>query len=507
MSIELDLPPSWATARLDEVCAINERPFSPLSTARDLPVSFVPMAAVVEEYGGIDVSTTRPLGEVTKGYTAFVEGDVLFAKITPCMENGKLALVPRLASHVGYGSTEFHVLRSGDAVHAAWLARYVSQLAFRRAARQDMSGSAGQLRVQAGWLAAASIPVAPISEQLRILQCVDETLSEIDAGVAELEAAKRRLALYRQSLLKSAVEGTLTATWRLERCSLGSGAELLQRVERWRIKLWRRMRLKPYVPASKLTDESEKPFEVPAHWVWASIDSVTQSSSYGTSVKCETGALGTPVLRIPNLRSGVLALDDLKRSVEPLGLDDDEYLTPGDVLVVRTNGSVSLVGRSACVPRPGLAERAYFASYLLRLRPVLPRMMGEWIVTWLSSPPARRLIERMAASSAGQHNIGLSALLRVPLPLPPLAEQQAILKLLRDDFAAVEVNELAIDRALKMATAQRQNILRAAFSGQLVPQDPNDEPAGVLLERIRATRAITDAKAPARHGRKAKIAA
>ena len=190
MIFETELPPSWGTARLDEVCGINERSFSPLPAARDMPVHFVPMAAVQEEFGGIDLADRRPLGEVIKGYTAFVEGDVLLAKITPCMENGKLALVPKLADHVGFGSTEFHVLRSGDALLAAWIARYVSQMAFRRAARQDMSGSAGQLRVQTPWLAAVTVPIAPLAEQQRILQRVDEALSEIDAGVLELEAAK-----------------------------------------------------------------------------------------------------------------------------------------------------------------------------------------------------------------------------------------------------------------------------------------------------------------------------
>ena len=422
MIFETELPPSWGTARLDEVCGINERSFSPLPAARDMPVHFVPMAAVQEEFGGIDLADRRPLGEVIKGYTAFVEGDVLLAKITPCMENGKLALVPKLADHVGFGSTEFHVLRSGDALLAAWIARYVSQMAFRRAARQDMSGSAGQLRVQTPWLAAVTVPIAPLAEQQRILQRVDEALSEIDAGVLELEAAKRKLALYRQSLLKSALEGAMTARWRTTGAERKSGAALLQQVSHRRQRIWRASRSSKYVPP--LGFERRALFELPRGWAWASIDEVTQSSSYGTSTKCDAGATGTPVLRIPNLRSGHISLSDLKYSAAPLGMDDAEFLRPGDVLVVRTNGSVSIVGNAACVPRPGLGGNFYFASYLLRLRPVLPRLMGAWIAAWLRSPTARQLIETMAASSAGQHNIGLSALLRLPIPIAPVAETQ-----------------------------------------------------------------------------------
>ena len=446
MSDRLSLPATWATARLDEICSINGRSFWPLSSAYGLPAHFVPMAAVKEEYGGIDVSATRPLGEVIKGYTAFTQGDVLFAKITPCMENGKVALVPPLASHVGFGSTEFHVLRAGDAVTPEWIARCLSQLSFRKLARQDMSGSAGQLRVQTTWLASASIPVAPLPEQRRILQCVDELLSDVDAGVAELIAAKRKLGLYRQSLLKSAVEGTLTAPWRSACTERETGAALLTCILKRREKMWRSRPSSKYTPPMRFAGDPL--FALPTNWVWASIDEVTQSSSYGTSVKCEAGAVGTPVLRIPNLRTGKLHLDDLKQSTEQLDLDDGEYLRPGDVLIVRTNGSVSIVGNAACVPRPGLVGRFYFASYLLRLRPVLPRLMGEWIVAWLRSPPARRLIEAMAASSAGQHNIGLSALLRLPIPLPPISEMQAALHLFSDQAAACVAHDSALDHAL-----------------------------------------------------------
>ncbi len=211
------------------------------------------MAAVTEEFGGIVVDAMRPMGEVIKGYTAFIENDVLFAKITPCMENGKLALVPPLASQVGFGSTEFHVLRAGDAVHPAWLARYLSQLSFRKLARQEMSGSAGQLRVQAGWLASASIPVAPLPEQRRILDCVDELLTDVDAGVAELLAAKRKLALCRQSLLKSAVEGTLTADWRLSNPDVEPGSALLERIG---------------ADCLRLPGDADLP-EIPRSWSWA----------------------------------------------------------------------------------------------------------------------------------------------------------------------------------------------------------------------------------------------
>lgn len=492
----MSLPSGWRSALLGELVSLQTGPFgSSLHQADYLPGG-TPLVNPMHIVAG----RIRPNAEhavsidTLDRLSAFRlrEGDVVIGRRG---EMGRCAVVTKREAGwlCGTGSM---VIRCCGALLPAYL-----QGCLTTSEAVDFLGqeSVGSTMANLNQKILLSLPIIlpPVAEQQRIVDALDEIDPELSDAASELVAAKRKLSLYRQSLLKSAVEGTLTAEWR-DSLSLETGAELLQRVERRRLKMWRRTGLKQYAAASKSAHDD--PFGLPEHWTWVSIDSVVQSSSYGTSVKCETRAFGTPVLRIPNLRSGALTLDDLKHTVEPLALDDNEYLTPGDVLVVRTNGSVSLVGRSACVPRPGLTDRAYFASYLLRLRPVLPRMMGEWIVTWLSSPPARRLIERMAASSAGQHNIGLSALLRLPLPLPPLAEQQAIDRLLRENFAAVEAHELAIDHALKMAAAQRQNIVRAAFSGQLVPQDPNDEPASKLLDRIRAQRAA--APAPPRRGRR-----
>ncbi|MDE1894794.1 MAG: restriction endonuclease subunit S, partial [Xanthomonadaceae bacterium] len=226
------IPASWEVAAIDEVASINPKLVESIDDSDQ--VHFVPMAAVAEDFGGIDVSATRPYGEVRKGYTYFASQDVLFAKITPCMENGKGALVPRLEHIHAFGSTEFHVLRSHGAVRPKWLASYLSQPDFRKAARHNMTGTAGQLRVPTKWLSASRLPVPPLAEQDRIVEKLEELLSDLDAGVAELKAAQRKLAQYRQSLLKAAVEGALTADWRAARARSGepqeTGADLLQRI-------------------------------------------------------------------------------------------------------------------------------------------------------------------------------------------------------------------------------------------------------------------------------------
>jgi type I restriction enzyme S subunit len=242
--------------------------------------------------------------------------------------------------------------------------------------------------------------------------------------------------------------------------------------------------------------------ELPQGWVWATLDQLVAESSYGTSVKCSYESDGTPVLRIPNVSGGSLDLRDMKFSTLDLGLDEDAALSVGDVLIVRTNGSIGLVGRAAAVVND-LPAQHYFASYLLRLRCTEKTCVHRWIVTVLTAHVGRQWLEARAASSAGQHNVSLSTLLTMPIPLPPLAEQVSALAEVEASHESIKRQEEATDLSIKQSAAQRQNILRAAFSGQLVPQDPNDEPAAVLLERIRAERAAQAALKKPR-GRKTK---
>src|SRR5580704_19726055 len=160
---------TWRVCRLGEIVDINPRRPSTLSElAPETPVSFVPMAAVSEKDGAITRAECRPISEVSKGFTYFAEGDVIFAKITPCMQNGKSAIARGLLSGLGFGSTEFHVLRPSSAVTADWVHYLVRQRSFRTAAAMNFRGSAGQQRVPADFLETYLVPVPPIEEQHKI---------------------------------------------------------------------------------------------------------------------------------------------------------------------------------------------------------------------------------------------------------------------------------------------------------------------------------------------------
>ncbi|SAL88059.1 type I restriction-modification system specificity determinant [Caballeronia choica] len=210
-----ELPSGWRPTELSEIAVINPT-IDKASIPDTLEVSFVPMSGVQAGTGGIDVSQTRLFGEVRKGYTPFQEGDVLFAKITPCMENGKMAVVPELKSGVGFGSTEFHVLRPRQGISKNYLYYYVSSESFRREAEHNMSGAVGQRRVTTPYLTACDLPLPPQHEQHRIVAKIEELFSELDKGIESLKTAEAQLKVYRQALLKHAFEGKLSVQWRAD---------------------------------------------------------------------------------------------------------------------------------------------------------------------------------------------------------------------------------------------------------------------------------------------------
>ena len=194
-----DLPSGWVLADLRTITGVNPK-MDKSVYADNLKVSFVPMRAVEAGTGVIDISQIRRLENVKKGYTPFREGDVLFAKITPCMENGKMAVVPALKNDLAFGSTEFHVLRPHREISAGYIYYFISAGQFRRDAEHNMSGAVGQRRVPTPYLAQHPVPVPPAREQNRIVAKIEELFSELDKGVESLKKARAQLKVYRQAM-------------------------------------------------------------------------------------------------------------------------------------------------------------------------------------------------------------------------------------------------------------------------------------------------------------------
>lgn len=364
-------------------------------------------------------------------------------------------------------------------------------------------------------LAGIAFPLPPSGEQARIVAKLEELLFDLDAGVAELKAAQKKLAQYRQSLLKAAVDGSLTAEWRKTNPPTETGMQLLERILKERRTRWEAKQLAKFkeqdkappkdwqkkYPSPVEPDTTHLP-ELPTGWVWTSIDQLSEFVRNGLSKTPNTDQRGFQILKINAVRPMAVNFTAIKH-IEIDETDAANYwVEEGDVLATRYNGSVDLLGVFAMVK--SMPERTLHPDKLIRMKPVAGKVSAAWIEVCGNVGLSRKHIVSRVKTTAGQTGISGEDLKKTPVPFPSLAEQQIALDIIKDILSETKALELQTERYLKQTAAQRQNILRAAFAGELVPQDPNDEPASVLLERIRAERA-TQAKTKTR-GRK-KVAA
>ena len=199
----------WRETELKSVCTVNPKKIDVKNLSDDLVVSFIPMAAVSEETGAVVAAQTRLLKDVKKGFTNFSEGDVVFAKITPCMENGKSAIIGELINHIGFGTTEFYVLRVGDLLDNRYLYHLVRSTHFRAEAKNHMTGAVGQQRVPKSFMEEYKFYLPPLDEQREIVRLLDELLAQEDAASAAAEATLAKIPALRQAVLTRAFRGQL----------------------------------------------------------------------------------------------------------------------------------------------------------------------------------------------------------------------------------------------------------------------------------------------------------
>ncbi len=181
------IPEEWEVVRLGDISKINPR--LEQKPTPDFKVSFVPMDAVSND-GRLTYAIVRKYSEVSKGFTYFQDYDVLFAKITPCMENGKGALVHGLMNHIGFGSTEFHVLRATQKTTSEFVYHLVNWKNFRIEAESNMTGSAGQRRVPTDFLKLYQMALPPLKEQKQIGSILSGNDSKIEKAKTRLEKLK-----------------------------------------------------------------------------------------------------------------------------------------------------------------------------------------------------------------------------------------------------------------------------------------------------------------------------
>ena len=455
----------------------------------------------------VESHTTRLLGTVAASVmkstaVRFRRGDVLYGRLRPYLN--KVAL----PDFDGLASGEFIVLPETECVSSSFLKHRLSAADFVSFASHLNEGD--RPRVNFEQIGQFMILIPPPREQSRIVAKIEELFSKLDAGIEVLKTARSQLATYRQAVLKHAFEGKLTGQWRAaNRDQLEPPEGLLGRIRRARVKRhdeqirrwknavndWKdgaRDACRPTRPAPlraiSAVPESETGNSptLPAGWTYVRLGLLIDEPKYGTSRKCGYDYQGTGVLRIPNVVDGVINVDDLKGA----HFNDDDVaafsLVKGDILMIRSNGSISIVGKTAIVSES--EEEYLYAGYLMRLRGNIDVIVPDYLVLTLGSHYVRIQIEKTAKSTSGVNNINAREVQSIVIPVCSVNEQRLVIDEVRKELSTIDALVRRIEIQLSMAETLRQSILKKAFSGELVPQDQSDEPASVLLDRIRIER-------------------
>lgn len=444
-------------------------------------------------------------------------GDILLARMPDPL--GRCCIFPLKDDHFYVTVVDVCVIRFGDSsVSNRFMMHLINSPSIRRKISALQSGSTRK-RISRGNLATIPLPLPPVNEQHRIVAKIETLFSELDKGIEALKTAREQLKVYRQAVLKHAFEGKLTAHWREQnKDKLESPEQLLARIQQerearyqqqrqdWKadVKLWEsngKDGKKPRKPASTKSLESYATSELaqmhplPDSWIWLPfglLDVDLKRGPFGSAItKSMFVADGFKVYQQGNAiykdaNRGHYFIDQSKYK-ELIGFS----VAAGDFLV----SCSGTVGRIFLVPEG--APEGVINQALMRVRvneTVLDKRFFELL---FSSEMFQRKVLSDAKGSAMVNLAGVKELNLVPVAICGLAEQKQICELLDSKLSSLDKLEEAIEVELDKSETLRQSILNKAFSGQLVPQDPNDKPADVLLERIRAEKAAKVSSKPA----------
>jgi type I restriction enzyme S subunit len=345
------------------------------------------------------------------------------------------------------------------------------------------------------------IPLAPVAEQRRIVQRIDELLSEIAEGEAALERARCDLDTWRRALLKAAVTGELTREWREANRPTESGADLVASIRGNGPGGASAARRRNRSAAKQAFDTTELP-EMPANWGWARLCDLGEIVGGVTVDKKRTPSkpADVPYLRVANVQRGHLDLSEIKYIRVERDVAVRLQLKPGDLLL-NEGGDRDKIGRGWVWQ--GEVQECIHQNNVFRVR--LREGINPYFVSHYANEMGRRFFVEKGKQTTNLASISLSKISELPVPVPPAAEASAILDRLNEALAAELDCRRELSDARALAQSQRQSILKAAFEGQLVQQDPADEPASLLLARLYAAGAAEPA-APRRRGRVAETA-
>ncbi len=489
-------PEGWAVATLGDgfiedlqpgfACGVHNREGAGVPHLRPMNVN---------TDGRIDLDTLKYISAAAaeKAGKWLQRGDILFNNTNSAELVGKTALYDLNESFpFSNHMTRVRIREGGLNPHFCALLLHANWLSgdFQDRCNQHVS----QASVGRETLLQTPIPVPPFAEQKRIASAVEALRARIDnvrerlarviedrkEGDRDIPSIFKR---FRQSVLAAACAGQLTTHHREDRADVHPPC------------------VRDVCDVRDVDlDELRRPADIPETWTWGRLGACLEDLRYGTSVKCTFEGEGVPVLRVPNIASGQLDLDELKYGPLTTRQLESLRLRQGDVIVCRTNGSLDLVGKAAVFGN--LPGDYAFASYLIRLRTDSSTLLPDYLHLVLSAPIGRDQIEQRASTTAGQYNLNREILRNTLLPIPSLREQRELVDAASALLAIADRLEKRVILARECAEQLTSGILRRAYLGELVPTESelasasgtSFESGEQLLVRIKAEAAVAPSK-------------
>ena len=449
----IDLPLNWQTVKFGDVATFTKKPkdlrYSDYNEVPFVPMNLVPIATLFSKE-----FIRKPSDKISSG-TYFEPGDILLAKITPSFENGKQCIIKELPTPFGIATTEVIPIREIEGVSDKFYLFYYLLIPDVRASLTErMQGTTGRLRLATKTLAELEIPLPPIAEQKRMVAKLETLFIQLDAAVDSLKKAHAQLQRYRRSILKAAFDGELTRKRRD------------RREEKTRIDT------KEYVDTVwsewKGTAISKK--ISPEHWEVVQLKETVNLRREKVQPKDSSENLNFVGLK--HIDSGVSILKRWGDASEVKSTKSRFY--PNDVLYGKLRSYLD---------KAVISEMEGICSADILVFTTNSKMIPRFLVYLLHNQMFRNYA---IATSSGitLPRTSWNALREFTFALPSLVEQEQIFSEIERQLSVADEIEATIASELKRAERLRQSILKHAFSGKLVPQDPNDEPASVLLEKI-----------------------
>ena len=430
------IPENWCWIHLGKLYQIN-----PKNLAEDfVDAAFIPMEKIAPGFVNEYSFDVQPWCKAKKGHTQFADGDVAFAKISPCFENRKSMLLNNLPNGIGGGTTELVILRQSH-MNQKYTFWFISQEQFIRGGIATYSGTVGQQRISMDYVRTYPIPVPPLLEQQRIVDRIESLFAKLDEAKQKALATLDSFETRKAAILHKAFTGELTAQWRKEH---GVG------MESWE------------------THELVECFEIVS-----GIQKTPARSPRHNPI---------PYLAVANVYRNKIDLSDIRyfevtpEEIEKLKLQDK------DILIVEGNGSGKEIGR--CAMWHNELPLCVHQNHIIRIRNKSPKILPEYVLYYLNSETGKSVMQERAKTTAGLFNLSAGKVKTIPLPFASLDEQAEIVRILDDLLAKEQQAKEAAEKVLEQIDLIKKSILARAFRGELGTNDPSEESAVELLKQV-----------------------